>query len=226
MNHTRQFLVGFRNTWTVATGLVAVLVGFFALQRPDRAVARVVASGGPEWVVVAYAVAVPAFAASFVVFMLSAYATVEDSAENVYDRLLVCPVAFPRLLLVRTLPVAACGAAAALVLGVAASVTLPALTPTTALAAVAAVAVATVPVAVLITLLYLLLDDPRVGTVAVFAVIFAAVALPRYGLAGLAGGVTVTPTTLALAGGAVIAGLYALAALAVTRVDPERIVLG
>lgn len=226
MNYTRQFLVELRNTWRVAAGLTAVLVGFFALQRPDRTVARVVAAGGPEWVVAVYAVAVPAFGASFVVFMLSAYATVEDAAENVYDRLLVYPVAFPRLLVVRALPVAACGAGAALVLGVTASVTLPALGLGPALAAVAGVAVGTVPVAVLVTLLYLLIDDPRVGTVAVFAVIFAAVAVPRYGLGGLADGDTLTATTLALAGGAVVAGLYALAAVAVTRVDPERVVLG
>lgn len=222
MNDTRQFLVELRNSWRVAAGLVAVLLGFVALQRPDQTVTRVLAAGGPEWIVTVYAVAVPAFGATFVVFMLSAYATVEDAAENVYDRLLVYPVSFPRLLLVRALPVATCGTGAALVLAVVAYQLLPPLGLVTALVAVVAVAVATVPVAVLVTVLYLWIDDPRVGTVAVFGAIFAAVSVPRYGLSG----VSIQPSTLALAGVAGLLALYGLAAAALVALDPEQIVLG
>lgn len=221
MNYTRQFLVELRNSWTVAGGLTAVLVGFFALQRPDQTVTQVLTAGGPEWVVTVYAVAVPAFGATFVVFMLSAYATVEDAAENVYDRLLVYPISFPRLLLVRALPVAACGAGAALILGVVAQHLLPALNPVTALAAIVVVVVATVPIAVLVTLLYLWIDDPRVGTIVVFGAIFAGVSVLRYGLSG----VSIQLPTLAFVGVVGLLALYGLATVTLVRLDPERIVL-
>ncbi len=251
MNHTRQFLVELRNTWRVAVGLVGVLVGFFLLQRPDRTVERLAAAGGPEWIVPAYGVAVPTFAAAFVVFTLAAYATVEDTAENVHDRLLVYPASFPKLLVVRALPVAVCGTGAALVLGLVAASTLPALGLTTTLAAVTVVAAATLPLAVLVTLLYLRVDDPRVGTVGVFGVILAVVSLPRYALSDLSlptvgtldggvaetlggvaetlGGVAETlggvAETLGVASVGGIVVLYALTAVALRQFDPERIVV-
>lgn len=222
MNVGRQLWTELRNIWRVSAGLAVVLVGVFLVQRPDRVVTRAVAAGGPAWLVTVYAVAVPAFGAAFVVFLSSAYAAVEDDAENIYHRLLVYPVPFSRLLLVKTLPVAVCGTGAALVLGGVAYYSLPRLGLVTVLAAVAVVGVAAVPVAVLVTLWYLWIDDPRIGTVVVFAVVSGGVVLSRLGPLA----VSASPVTLALGGVAAVVVSYGVAAVALVGLDLERLVVG
>lgn len=222
MRDAAQFVVGLRNTWRVAAGLVVLLVGVIALQNPADRFQSIASAGGPQWIVDAYLVGVPVFAAVFVVLVLSSSAAIEDDANDVYHRLLVYPVSFPRVLLSRTLPNAACGTVAAAVVGTVALVSVPGARLTTVAAAIAIGGVATVPLAMLVSVVFLWVDSPRVGSLGVVVVIGGAVAVVR---AGVARGVTLSPeATVAISLGAVGA-MYVVTYLVVTRIDPERLVV-
>ncbi|MEZ3117381.1 hypothetical protein RYH80_15810 [Halobaculum sp. MBLA0147] len=167
-----------------------------------------------------YVGVVSTFAATTVVFLLGAYTAIEDSLAGVYRRLLVYPVSFPTLLVVRAAPVALWGTAAASIVAAGLWVTTPGLAVWQVVAPVAVVGAAMLPLAALVTLLYLRVRRPRVGTALSFAVLVLVVSVPRR--------VGVGTSHSAVLVGAVVCGLLAClgaaAYVAATRVDTEQLV--
>lgn len=206
-----------RGLWQAGAGLSLLLGVSLTLQNPVASLRP--ALGGPL-AVAGYLGVTAAFAAATVVFLLGSYTAVEDSFAAVYHRLLVYPVSFPTLLAVRVAPVALWGSVAAATVAAGVWLTTPGLAVWQALLPVAVVAAATLPLAALVTLLYLRVRRPRVGTALMFAVLVGLVSVPQRVGVG-------TGHSALVVGGAVAAGLAGLAAaayLAARRVDPEALV--
>ena len=207
----------FRGLWQAGTGVSLFLAVSLSLQNP--VVSLRPALGGPL-AVAGYVGVVAAFAATTVVFLLGAYTAIEDSFAAVYDRLLVYPVSFPTVVVVRTAPVALWATVAAAAVGAGLWLVTPGLAVWQVLLPVAVVATVTLPLTVLITLLYLRVRRPRVGTALMFAVLVALVSLPRR--VGVGTGYSASVVAAGVAAGVV--GLVLAASLAVRCVDPEQLV--
>lgn len=219
MRFARQLFVELRNDWQLGIGIALFVGVMMGLQNPIGSVRPLVGDG---WLVTAYVGVTATFGAVFTTMLFGAYTAVEDKFNFVYHRLLVYPVSFPRVLATRTVPVAIWASLAAAAVGVGVWITAPDLAARRVVVAVAVVAAFTLPLATLMTLLYLFVSRPRIGTAVLFAVLFGVVYLPRRVIE------TVTLPSGEVAAVVVLTALltaYLVTYLAAVRIDPERIVV-
>ena len=213
-----QVLSEFRGLWQAGAGVSLLLGVSLSLQNPVTSLRP--ALGGP-WAVAAYVGVTATFAATTVVFLLGAYTAIEDAYAAVYHRLLVYPISLQTALLVRTAPVALWATVAAATVATGLWLATPGLAVWQAVVPVAVVAAATLPLAVLVTLLYLRVRRPRVGSAVLFAALVAVVSIPRRVGVGTGRSAPAVAAVVSLA----LASLVCAASLAVTRLDREQLVL-